>query len=216
MESIIAISRPYIELIYFISSSSLAFLAYKALDQIKVAKNATQVQSKRESIKLAAERCEYFHKEVQPEVIRFFDNLKSKDIKFLDECEVVVDAETIKFKPSKDKEDLKKLIEEMDSFEPLFNKLEIFSMYFTGKIASEDFAYHALGTSYCKLVERLIPLLMMNFFKEECKHIMALFSIWNPRIQKLKDSKRKEELQKELSELTEKNIPDKKINPIGT
>ncbi len=216
MQEFINLIKPYIEILYLISAPILAFFAYKALEQIKVAKNGTKVQSQRESIKLAAERCEFFHKEVEPEIAKFFSCLKEKDIDFLDKCEVIFEKDRMKFKPHKDKEALKKLVNELDSFIDLFNRLELFSMYFTGKIANEEFAYHALGKSYCGLVEKLIPVLMMKMFKDECKHIMSLFFIWHPRLEKVLDEKRKQEIMEELSELNEKDIPDRKVKPIGT
>ncbi|MDT3280686.1 hypothetical protein [Shewanella scandinavica] len=206
---------PYLEFVYFLSAPVVAFCAYKALEQIKVGKKATQTSSERESYRLAAERCEYFHKEVSPEIEKFSRLLKEKEIKFLSQCKVTIDGKKIKFEPSKDKEQLKKLVAELEHFHELFNKLELFAMYFTSRIADEELAYHSLGSSYCRLVEKLIPLLVMKFYKEECKHIMGLFFLWNPRIQKLKDQKRINELQKELSEMKDKEYDDKTVKPIG-
>ncbi len=200
---------------YLLSAPLLAYFAFKALEQIKVGKNATKIQSQRDSIRLAAERCEFFHKEVEPEIKKFFGCLKEKEIDFLENCEVHIEKDRIKFKPYKNEESLQKLVDELDSFVALFNRLELFSMYFTGRIANEEFAYYALGSTYCKLVERLIPVLMMSMFKDECKHIMSLFLIWYPRLEKISDEKRKQELKKELSELSEKDIQDKKVKPLG-
>ncbi|MFM4846994.1 hypothetical protein ACEUDP_20040 [Aeromonas caviae] len=213
---VIVLLKPYVEIIYLISGPTLVFFAYKALEQIKVARETSRTQSRRESIRLAAERCEFFHKEVEPEITKFFSRLKEMDITFLEKCEVNIEAGKIKFKAYKDDEELKKLVNELDTFASLFNKLELFSMYFTGRIANEEFAYHALGKTYCKLVEKLIPLLMMNMFKDECRHIMSLFFVWHPRLEKINNQKRKDELKQELSELNEKEISDKKIEPIGT
>ncbi|ELV8813360.1 hypothetical protein [Vibrio vulnificus] len=206
---------PYLEFLYFLSAPALAFFAYKALEQIVVSKIAMQTSSKRESYRLAAERCEYFHKEVSPEIDKFFNLLKEKEIKFLSQCKVTIEGNKLKFVPSEDKEQLKKLVAELEHFHELFNKLELFAMYFTSRIADEELAYHSLGSSYCRLVEKLIPLLMMKFYKEECKHIMGLFLLWNPKIQKLKDEKRIKELQKELSEIQDKEYDDKTVKPIG-
>lgn len=207
---------PYLEFVYYLCAPMVAFCAYKALEQIKVGKQASQISCERESYRLAAERCEFFHKEVSPEVDTFFKMLKEKEITFLSQCKVTIEDKNIKSVPSKDKEQLKKLVSELEHFHELFNKLELFAMYFTSGIADEKLAYHALGTSYCQLVEKLIPLLLMKFYKQECKHIMGLFSIWHPRVQKLKDKKRIEELKKELLEIQDKKYDDTEIKTIGT
>ncbi|MBT2931058.1 hypothetical protein [Vibrio anguillarum] len=216
MLQMIDLVTPYLEVIYLLSAPVVAYFAYRALEQIRVGKNATKIQSDRESIRLAAERCEYYHKEISPEVVKFFDHLKDKDIDFIDKCEVIIDNDGVSIKAPNDDESLKKLVEEIDCFHELFNRLELFAMYFSGKIANEEFAYHALGITYCKLIKRLMPLLMMNFFKDECKHIITLFYIWNPRVDKLYDSKRKKKLERELSELNKKETPERKLKPLGT
>jgi len=208
--------RPFIELLYFISAPVVAYFAYRALEQIKVARGAAKTMSKRESIRLAAMRCEYFDKEVVAANKELFTVLKEKRIEFLNKSEVEINNDCIKVKPYKDKQDLTNLLNQIELLAKLINRLELFAMYFTGGIADEEFAYLALGRPYCEFVRKILPLLMIGSFKNDCKHILRLFLLWYPRIQEQVSGERKRELEKELSDLDGKVYCKKKITPIGT
>ncbi len=77
--------RTLLELIYFISGPLLLYIAYKGLEQIKLAriqvnetKEARIMMAKRDSYKISAEKCEHYTSKIIPDINDLDDEIREK------------------------------------------------------------------------------------------------------------------------------------------
>lgn len=211
--------KDVLEIIYFISTPLLVLFAYKALGQIKMAKDqieesrtSRKLNSKRESYKLAAEKCDHFLNILIPQMNSIDKKLEKEESKFFDKSEVIIDNENIIVEPSTtEPEALVKLILDIPILD-LLNALEGFAVFFVSGVADEKVAFLTIGRTYCNTVRKFLPLIVpLSDNGEHFVHTLKLFTIWNSRIEKDNLEKEKAEIDKKL-----KKTQSVKINPIGT
>jgi hypothetical protein len=58
--------RPIFETLYFLAAVALAAVAYKGLEQLRIAKDTAKMNARREAFKLAADECRNFAIQVVP------------------------------------------------------------------------------------------------------------------------------------------------------
>jgi hypothetical protein len=178
------------EMIYFISGPLIAFFAFKALGQIKEArqqvfetKENRIISSKRESYKIAADKCEYFLNTITPLIDNLDKEVKDRNINFFKRARVTVNENNINVQiDSFDKAELDKVMVEIPTLE-LFNPLDGFSLFFTSGVAEENIGYLTVGQSYCDTVERYLPLIAIFSKNKHFTNIIELYKIWNSRLQ---------------------------------
>jgi hypothetical protein len=202
--------RDTLEVINFGATPVLAFLAYKGLKQIKVTRDIARMQARRESFRLATEKCELFAKEIIPLWSEFEKFATQKKL-----SEKVVITE----KPESISVEFKgggKWFEELGKCGntpwQLANSLEGWAMWFTCKIADEGIAFRPCGVAFCGAVYSLIPLLVNSNQKDKLfTHTLQLYTTWRNRIDLEKNLAKQQQLEKERKTLKVENI-----KPIGT
>lgn len=215
--------KDYLELIYFISGGPiLVIIAGVALLQIKVSKEQIKITSKRESIKLAAEQCNFYIKEIIPlqnQLDMLFIakkiNLKNNTIK--------IDGDTVigKF----DYEIIKKILEDdecINLITSLANKMESFSTYFSNELADNEIAYNTIGLSFINSIKKYYSLIFLYENSNEIiyyKNNFKLFINWYNKSENENKIKLIKKLEDEKNNLMKKStdLKDKKIKKsIGT
>jgi len=207
-----------LEMVYFISGPLLLIVAYKGLEQIKEARNQSMetresriINSKRESYRISAEKCEYYLSTIIPLQNNLSKEVKSKGITFFKNSEVIINGDEIKVIPSyRDEEEFNLIWKELPTLE-VFNAMEGFSIFFTSGIADEEIGFLTVGWAYCQNVKRYLPHLLDLASTSSYSNIIKLFKIWNARLEAAKLEKEKERIENEIS----KNKP-KSIETIGT
>lgn len=207
--------KDIIEIIYFISGPVIAYFAYRALGQINEAKkqvNETKesrvISSKRDSYKIAADKCEYFMTTIIPLMNNLDRAIKENGIIFFDNSNVEMTNYGIKVKPNfKDEDEINKVFA-LPTLE-LFNPLESFSLFFTSGVAEEKVAFLTVGRTYCRSVKEYLPLIVMLSEDKYFINIIHLYMTWNSQIEKEKLENEKKRIDEEL--LKNKSISIKSI-----
>lgn len=210
--------RNILELIYFISGPALLIVAIYALRQIKEARNQVQetrkarlLSAKRESYKIAADKCSYYMETVIPLMNILDKEIDSKKVTYFEKSVVTKTSNSYKLKPANISKEEKETLFSLPITE-VFNPLESFSLFFTSGVADEKVGYLTLGHTFCESVDSYLPILiMLSSDQEHYNNIMQLFTIWNTRKEREKLEADKQRIEKAISDKREITI-----KPIGT
>jgi len=204
--------RPYLELLYFITGGPvLALFAFLALKQITVAKQNARTASQREAYRIAAEQVQSYANDIVP-LLNDLDRLiDEKKISGFSEAKIEVEKNGIKVKNKWGEGDIDKLIEIAPTLVTTLNRLEVFALFFTSRIAAEQVAYSSIGATYVRSVNKLLPAFIGLATEKSYANILKLFLLWHQRRETERLVQEKAEIQKRL-----RAIADKKIEPIGT
>lgn len=197
---IFKIIKAIVEFIYLLSAPLLVFLAYKGLEQIKVAKNQSKINSKREAYRVTAEQCKYY----LDVIISLFNEMHQKEqeenVKFFKHSIIHIHEEQISVEFPKD-DDLEKIDIVVLK---LANALEGFAFFFVTGLGDEKIAYETIGWTFTNSIKGFLPFLIrFNNNGKSFSSTLKLFHIWNSR------------MEKEDLELKKQNL-DKKINSKNT
>jgi len=176
--------KSILEIINYLSAPVLVFLAYKGLEQIKVARETNKINSKRDAFKIAAEQCNTFKDIVIPYAKNLSDEIKKKDIKFFEMFDVKIDGNMLKVQPKQKIPDEE--YDKLDSLEHLIafhNSLEGYALYFTSGVAEDLIGFNTTGKAFCNMVEQYLPLLAVDFNGGNYKNIKKLYFHWHKRIE---------------------------------
>jgi len=181
--------RAILELLYFASGIVIAVAAVRALTQIAVTKQIAKKNSRRESVKLAAELCKYFAESVVSARHKAVEEYKKGGFTCL---EVLVPRGQEPF-VIKDGEitdpyfNLKQLGEELPYFNSAImylNTMEAFAIPFVAGVADEDIGYTETAIAFCLGAKHYMPVIFMlrvvNAGRFES--IVKLYETWNKRV----------------------------------
>ncbi|PIB30960.1 hypothetical protein BFP77_02565 [Maribacter sp. 4U21] len=203
------LTKDILEIIYYLTAGPLlVYIAIRGLKQIKVAKQNSRTNNKREAFKSAAEQCCVFGEKIIP----LEGNLRDEKHSFFDKFNVKIKEKGFEIKPNGDvlEDEIDKL-NNSKYITDLLNSLEGFAVYFISGVAAEKIGYITTGRSYCEIVKRLMPVIALSFKNGHYKNLMLLFIEWNNRLEKEKLEFKKREIEKKLNNKGE----GLKINPIG-
>lgn len=204
------LTKDILEIIYYLTAGPLlVYIAIKGLKQIKVAKQNSRTNNKREAFKSAAEQCGVFADKIVP----LAKGLKDEKLSFFENFDVSFTDKGFKIKPKGEisEEDIES-INKSTYLIDLTNSLEGFAVYFISGVAAEKVGYITTGKSYCEIVKMLMPVIGLEFKKGHYKNLMLLFFEWNNRIDKEKLELEKREIERKLNGKGD----GLQINPIGT
>ena len=204
--------RPYLELLYFITGGPvLAVFAFLALKQITVAKQNALTASQREAYRIAAEQVKCYAHEVVPLLDELDKLIEEKAINVFSNAQIEVEDSGVRVKNEWSDSDLDKLIEIAPILTSALNRLEVFALFFTSRVASEQIAYSSIGATYVLSVKKILPAFIGLANRNNYENILKLFLLWHQRRQSEQLEQEKADIQKRLSK-----IGDKKIEAIGT
>jgi len=209
--------RDYFEIMYFITGGPiLTIIAGFALYQIKVMKEQIKkddeilkINSKRESIRLAAEQINYYLSDIREEIDKLEKILMKNDLWYMFdenyvEREFRDDYILLDFGNDLKDEIYHETLENgklSSKIKELNFKLELFSTYFTSGIADEKLAYNSIGELFIYTVNRLLPYIIIHDDSRKMeiyRNVIELYILWKNRIPR------------------EKEVNKKTIRPIGT
>lgn len=168
-----------VEIISLLTAPVILYLAYRGLEQIKLAKKESKLNSKREAYKITAEQC----KDYQGRIIALHNQLFNKETeekaKFLKESKVTITDKNISVEFVKD--DTEKISTELLE---VVNAMEGFSLFFVSGLGNERVAYETIGETFVDSTKYLLPFLIAYGNKKRFKNTMSLFIIWYKRREK--------------------------------
>lgn len=210
------------ELLSYIATPLLAYFAWKmlgqlkigglqvkaAVDQILIAKKISQIQSKREAIKIATEQSVLFAEKIIPEINKFIQLKNQNKYPILSKAVVVEDWPNIQCKT----DNLPGLLKEIESNNGLvpktLNQLEGLAMFFCCGVADANTAYRPLSASFCGYIKNFLPFIIISHeHGKQFSNILTLYGAWEMRNQAEKAEK---EISKHKSHLSKIKVPELK------
>ncbi len=207
--------RSILELTYFASGPLLFIVACIGLYQLKIAKDTARLNARRDSLRLAASECDYYHRQIIPLLNALDTAIQENGIVFFERSEVDVQGETIRVRPNLAKDELVKELEKLMTIiketTEVFNAMEAFALFFVSGVADERVAFSSVGKTYCNSVKQYLPdLVPISQDGEYYQNIIKLFLIWNTRFEKQQLLKDKGRIEQQLAK-----VRDKFIRPFG-
>lgn len=213
------------ELLSFLTSPILAFFAWKMLEQLKLgseqvkvaaeqivtSKKISEIQAKREAMKIAAEQATYFSEKIIPDIDAFLKLKEQNKYPILSRVIVIEDWPNIESKT----DDIHGLIKELSSNNGLviktLNKIEGFAMYFACGVADANMAYRPLCVTYCSYIKNFLPFILAYHDQfGQYSNTLFLYGAWGTRNHIEKSEKEISRHKEHLSKIT---IPD--VKPYG-
>lgn len=174
--------KDILEIPYLLSGPVLAYFAYRALDQISLSERLAKENAKRDSIKLTAEECRYYSEKIIPLANEFDDLIKKHNLEIFIKSKVHVENNEIKVSSPAAHHTMDKAPDEFfENITALINSLSSFSTFFVSGVADERLAYKTTGTTYCRTVTKLAPMLVNLANKTHENNILQLYIIWKNR-----------------------------------
>ena len=206
-----------VEIVYYLSGPVIAYIAYKALEQVKETKRQVSetkesriISAKRDSFKIAADKCEYYMSDIIPSIDNLDKAVRENNIDFFESSRIEIHSDGIGASaPFKDDEEFDKVLEL--PFLEVFNPLESFSLFFTSGVADEKVGYLSVGHTFCDTVEKYAPLIIILSGNKHYNNLLQLFTLWHGRIEKERLEKERAKIDKELNSTS--NVV---IDTIGT
>ena len=82
--------KPFFELIYFASGVIIAITAIKALGQLKLTKKTLSTNSERDALRITAEQCDNYLKNIIPLQIELNEQIEKNNVKFFDNWKIEI------------------------------------------------------------------------------------------------------------------------------
>lgn len=209
MKEIIATSRPYLEVLYFIVGILLIGGLGLAYRQLRLIKEDIGTRNRRAAAEKAIQACEtYFNSYVPLSGILFRERLKSNMTTY---SGPFGDFSKKSLPTQRVKDCLLKL-----SFQalPAMNQLEAIAACFTTGVADEATGFKVIGRTYCSTVENSYDVISScrdGDAHDYWSNIVELYALWRPRLKKSELDLAKRDIEKAMMALS-----DKTISAIGT
>jgi len=168
-----------VEVLSYLTAPVILYLAYRGLEQIKLAKKESKLNSKREAFKVSAEQCKDYQERIIPLQNKLFDKEATKNVRFFKDSKVEITNKKIKIEFAEDDSELI-----IDECLLVINSMEAFSLFFISGLGNEKMAFETIGETYVFTVESLLPFLMRYGNNKRFRNILALFSVWYQRREK--------------------------------
>jgi hypothetical protein len=187
-------TRSVLEVLYFISGVGIFVAACYAAKQVsiasrqlKLAKGIAEANSRRESVKLAAQSCKSFADEVVPAFQKFADKYRELNLTFLtpdaEPWFVLRDGEFQKatYDINKIAPHWEMIVKDMVGY---LNQAEAFAIPFAAGVADDKIGFQETAVAFCSAVGECMPAV---YFLRKTKNIrypslLTLFCIWNNRL----------------------------------
>jgi len=201
------IVKQILEILYFLSGPVVAYLAYKALGQIKEARKTRVVNAKREAFTITAEKCEFYMSTIIPLIDKVDEELRIRNINVLKNSTFTVTDHGLKINIKFASEEERRIVFlELPTLD-LFNKIESFCLFFVSGVAEEKLGYLTVGNTFSHTIKRYLPLIGQLSIEGHYQNTMQLFTIWNNRREKEKLETSKKAIDKKLEQTKEIRIP---------
>lgn len=178
------------DLVEICSSILLVIAAYLGLWQIvelkkqnKISRKTRKLVEKRESLKLAADLCDHFNRNIIPKMDLFVSVLKERNLDFFNKAKIQISNDSVSIEYDTTTEN-SETIESLKAYDVL-NAIESFAIYFVSGLANKKLGFTTLGETYCDFIKRCLPVLIV-YGSNSYTSIWKLFYRWNNQIENRK------------------------------
>jgi hypothetical protein len=151
--------RSVLELLYFLSGIAIAIIAGYGLTQLRLTKRIATKNAKRESVKFAAERCQYYAERVVVIQSAAWQSYHVRKLAcFVGQTFAVKDGEIVQhnFESQKAAQCRQELGTDWSKFVELANSFEAFAIPFVAGVADDELGYQETAAAFCLGVSQLM------------------------------------------------------------
>jgi hypothetical protein len=198
--------RAVLELLFFISNIVIAAAVVYGLKQIALTKKIATSDARRESLKFAAERCQYYADHCVPADTKLRSQHQPLNLTYLATGRVpfsIVEGE-IRTQFFNDKVWTPEFMRAGVLIADCLNSLEAFAIPFAAGVADDELGYQEAASSFCQLVEQHIAMIVLfRRMGPRYESTIRLYDRWKSRLvaqQTEGQLKKLQELHKQTSE----------------
>jgi hypothetical protein len=176
--------RAVLELLYFVADIAIAFFAALALKQITLTKRIATASAKRESLKFAAERCQYYAERCSPLLDAMVKEHDRQGLTFFKTPTQfsIVEGEIITTNLN-----IPSLVQQYakmpGAIVDTLNSLEAFAIPFAAGVADDDLGFQETGSTFCKLVDRVIAMIVvLRKVGDRYESTIKVYDRWKSRL----------------------------------
>lgn len=184
--------RSILELIYFVSTIVLTGVAFYGLKQLRLTKQIATKNAKRESIKFATERCQYFAETIVSARTKAMTTYRQLKLTCLNDQRFKIEkGEIVEHNFDRQKIALceREVLSISSAFVELLNYLEAFAIPFVAGVADDELGFQETASAFCQfLAELMIVVAAFRNQGPRFESCVRLYESWNVRLeaQKLK------------------------------
>lgn len=224
-----SVLRQILEDFYYVAGVAIAIAAFKGLGQLKIGAEQLKLtreiadsnikiartNAKREAIKLAAERCQYFAEHTVPDFARMGNKYQQLKLTFLTVPQpqfAIVNGEIVNHNFNAAVQDAEVPLFIVDLVNSM-NSIEAFAIPFMTGVADDDIGFQETALGFCQQVKDIVPAIWYLRRKNMARYqsTVQLFDLWNKRLV----ASAMAPLMKSM-EATIKAANESKIKPLGT
>jgi hypothetical protein len=156
--------RSILELAYFVSTIVLTSVAFYGLKQLSLTKQIAAKNARRESIKFAAERCQYYAEAVVPAQDNVVKSYKLNKLTCLSNLSFKVEKGEIALhnfdarKTALCERELSVIMRDGVAF---LNSLEGFAIPFVAGVADDELGFQETASSFCRGLSEFMPMVVV-------------------------------------------------------
>lgn len=211
-------TKSIVENLNYLSGPILAIVGFAAIIQIRLAKKAIVVSSRRQAAELATKQIDKYAEQIIPlqnMLSRTEEKLKHERLKFIQTKEFTLPEIEKQISREEFIKHLEFGVANLSNINPVLNAMDTFATYFIKGVADEEIAFSSIGLTFCYSTEK--------YFFDICiarpevdpviySNLVALYNIWNPRLQTEKLTKELERKKREINKIPKIS----KIDILGT
>jgi hypothetical protein len=176
--------RSILELSYFAANIAMAIAVWLGLNQLGLTKKIATKNAKRESLKFAAERCQYYAEhcvDLHSRVVNEHHRLGLTFLKPPLPSFSIVDGE---IKPERfDEAALAQQYTKISSLIWCLNSLEAFAIPFAAGVADDEIGFQETAAAFCAMVEPLIGVIfLLRRLGNRYESTVKIYDRWKSRL----------------------------------
>lgn len=184
--------RSILEVGYFLAGILIAVFAGLGLKQISLTKKIAATNAKRESLKFAAERCQYYANTCVPAISKVHQEHDRLRLTFL-RTSLPFSIETQTINKVKRKQvkfqafDRNAYVAQYDKMKVEIvvccNEMEAFAIPFAAKVADDELGYQETAGSFCQMVEHMIGMIaILRTIGARYESTLTVYERWKNRL----------------------------------
>ncbi len=197
-----------LEILYYISGIVLAAGLFIAIRQLQQQRELSKIRNRRDAFKIAAERCDYFGKEMIPLVNTLLKDFEANHVALLKKCKVKRTDKGLQIHTEKynkaDEDNLNKYSERIIY---IHNALDGYALFFVTGIADDNVGFLTCGKAFVDIFEELFPLyVLLDALGDNTSSTQALYSRWREKITHSELLSQKESVESKLAKIESKDF----------
>jgi hypothetical protein len=216
-------TRALLELLSFAANVGILIVAWKALEQLRIAKHDISTRVEREAAESSAAQLEFWAQKVIPlgrQLKEAFKEaglpLQAGTMERFDRAEMKSAPKSVQDYAAAMDKFLRTQAEARAMVVELCNLIEASAMCFMTGVANEEIAFRSLSEPYCQIIEELRPVYCVHRTGQPISpfdYTVRLYRVWSQRRKKSELETQHDVLNEALKKAQREGVP---VPPLGT